>query len=77
MRLYKSDTDLGKAIFCEFSSRLIPSITSMDWDSSFASVYSLNNPNLLLNMVGFDVRILPKCRAKPDEFIIRDGIWRL
>ena len=32
------------------------SLTTFEWDNSFVSVYSRDNPNLLFNMSGFEVR---------------------
>ena len=32
------------------------SLTTFDWDTSFVSVYSKDNPNLLFSMSGFEVR---------------------
>ncbi len=36
--------------------RLPRSLTTFDWDNSFVSVYSKDNPNLLFAMSGFEVR---------------------
>jgi len=41
------------------------------------SVYSKDNPNLLFNMCGFEVRIVPKIRMVNEEFSLRDGTWSL
>lgn len=57
--------------------RLPRSITTLDWENSFVSVYSKDNPNLLFNMCGFEVRILPKCRMLNEDYTYRDGVWRL
>ena len=37
---------------------------TLEWDNlnTFVSVYSCDNPNLLFDMVGFEVRIIPKHR---------------
>ena len=77
MRLIKHDVNLGRAVFWEMKNRLTRSITTLDWENSFVSVYSKDNPNLLFNMCGFEVRILPRCRMLSDEFVYRDGVWRL
>ncbi|KAI9188902.1 pre-mRNA-splicing factor 8 [Blastocladiella emersonii ATCC 22665] len=77
MRLMKHDVNLGRAVFWDFKNRLPRSITTIEWESSFASVYSKDNPNLLFNMAGFDVRILPKVRAANEEFTLREGVWHL
>jgi len=77
MRLMKHDVNLGRAVFWDIENRLPRSITSLEWDNSFVSVYSKDNPNLLFSMCGFDVRILPKIRAPHGAFVDRDGVWNL
>lgn len=63
MRLMKHDVNLGRAVFWEIKNRLPRSLTTIDWENSFVSVYSKDNPNLLFNMNSFEVRILPKIRS--------------
>lgn len=75
MRLMRSDVNLGRAVFWEIASRIPPSITTLLWEQTYASVYSKNNPNLLFSMCGFEVRILPKIRAK--ELSSSEGVWDL
>ena len=41
------------------------------------SVYSKDNPNLLFNMGGFEVRVKPKCRMHLEALTHRDGVWNL
>eukprot|EP00054_Salpingoeca_dolichothecata_P008277 m.47246 g.47246 ORF g.47246 m.47246 type:complete len:2320 (+) comp17625_c1_seq1:72-7031(+) len=77
MRLMKHDVNLGRAVFWDIKNRLPRSITTVEWSNSFASVYSKDNPNLLFNMCGFEVRILPKIRTTFEEFTHRDGVWNL
>ena len=77
MRLMKHDVNLGRAVFWDIKNRLPRSVTTVDWEESFVSVYSKDNPNLLFNMCGFEVRILPKTRMLNDEFVGRDGVWNL
>jgi pre-mRNA-processing factor 8 len=77
MRLMKHDVNLGRAVFWEIKNRLPRSLTTIEWENSFVSVYSKDNPNLLFNMNGFEVRILPKIRAIQEEFSQKDGTWRL
>ncbi|KAA8494906.1 Pre-mRNA-processing-splicing factor 8 [Porphyridium purpureum] len=82
MRLMKRDVNLGRAVFWEMQSRLPRSITCLEWDHSFVSVYSALNPNLLFEMLGFEVRILPRVRAPRGGSGITsgpggDGIWAL
>ncbi|ORZ34180.1 PRP8 pre-mRNA processing factor 8 [Catenaria anguillulae PL171] len=77
MRLMKHDVNLGRAVFWDIKNRLPRSVTTIEWDTSFASVYSKDNPNLLFSMSGFEVRILPKVRAATEEFTLREGVWHL
>jgi pre-mRNA-processing factor 8 len=67
MRLLKRDVNLGRGVFNEVKNRLPRSITSLDWDLSFVSVYSCDNPNLLFDMNGFEVRIQPIRAARKDN----------
>lgn len=77
MRLMKHDVNLGRAVFWDIKNRLPRSVTTIEWDDSFASVYSKDNPNLLFAMSGFEVRILPKIRMLQEEFSLKDGTWNL
>ncbi|KAG0699153.1 Pre-mRNA-processing-splicing factor 8 [Chionoecetes opilio] len=77
MRLMKHDVNLGRAVFWDIKNRLPRSVTTVNWESSFVSAYSKDNPNLLFNMSGFECRILPKCRMTHEEFKHRDGVWNL
>ncbi|KAF1825263.1 pre-mRNA-processing-splicing factor 8 [Dissoconium aciculare CBS 342.82] len=77
MRLMRHDVNLGRAVFWDMKNRLPRSITTVEWDETFASVYSRDNPNLLFAMNGFEVRILPKCRNKAEEFPVKDSVWAL
>ena len=77
MRLMRHDVNLGRAVFWDLKNRLPRSVTTVEWDDTFASVYSRDNPNLLFSMCGFEVRILPKCRNQNEEFPIKDSVWAL
>ncbi|KAJ5997060.1 hypothetical protein N7522_008720 [Penicillium canescens] len=77
MRLMRHDVNLGRAVFWDMKNRLPRSITTIDWDDTFASVYSKDNPNLLFSMNGFEVRILPKIRNMNEEFSVKDSVWSL
>ncbi|KAJ1654027.1 hypothetical protein IWQ61_005969 [Dispira simplex] len=77
MRLFRSDVLLGRATFWDIKNRLPRSLTTIEWENSFVSVYSKDNPNLLFDMCGFAVRILPKIRSQQEEFSLRDGVWNL
>ncbi|GLC46153.1 Pre-mRNA-processing-splicing factor 8A [Pleodorina starrii] len=77
MRLMKHDVNLGRAVFWDMKNRLPRSLTTFEWDNSFVSVYSRDNPNLLFSMSGFEVRILPKIRMAAESFANKDGVWAL
>ena len=77
MRLMRHDVNLGRAVFWDLKNRLPRSLTTIEWDDTFASVYSRDNPNLLFSMNGFEVRILPKIRNLNDEFPVKDSVWSL
>ena len=47
MRLMRHDVHLGRAVWWDVRNRLPRSLTTLDWDRSFVSVYSKDNPNLL------------------------------
>lgn len=74
MRLIKHDVNLGRAVFWDIKNRLPRSMTTIEFDESFVSVYSKDNPNFLFSMCGFDVRILPKIRSINEQFTMSDGI---
>ena len=76
MRLLRSDVNLGRAVFWEIESRLPVSITSVKWEKTLSSVYSKNNPNLLLTMCGFEIRITPKVRI-PGGNSSGESVWDL
>jgi pre-mRNA-processing factor 8 len=77
MRLMRHDVNLGRAVFWDLKNRLPRSVTTIEWDDTFASVYSRDNPNLLFSMSGFEVRILPKIRNLGEEFPTKDSVWSL
>ncbi|KAF2032859.1 PROCN-domain-containing protein [Setomelanomma holmii] len=77
MRLMRHDVNLGRAVFWDLKNRLPRSVTTIEWDDTFASVYSRDNPNLLFSMSGFEVRILPKMRNLTGEFPVKDSVWSL
>merc|ERR1719223_2318255 len=77
MRLMKHDVNLGRAVFWDIKNRLPRALTTLDWENSFVSVYSKDNPNLLFDMSGFEVRIKPKIRMLVDAPVYKDGIWNL
>ncbi|XP_037567888.1 pre-mRNA-processing-splicing factor 8 [Dermacentor silvarum] len=44
MRLMKHDVNLGRAVFWDIKNRLPRSVTTVQWESSFVSVYSKETP---------------------------------
>lgn len=77
MRMVRHDVNLGRAVFWLLKDSLPRGIVTLDWDTTFASVYSKDNPNLLFCMCGFEVRILPKCRMEREDFTPMEGTWIL
>lgn len=85
MRLMKHDVNLGRAVFWDIKNRIPRSVTTIEWDDSFVSVFSMDNPNLLFDMAGFEVRILPRSREgglgqgvqSSAAFSRGDGVWTL
>ena len=60
MRWIKHDVNLGRAVF--WNVKQSPP-RSIEWEDTFVSIYSQNNPQLLFSMCGFEIRILPKIRT--------------
>ncbi|KAK6910277.1 pre-mRNA-processing-splicing factor 8 [Kwoniella mangroviensis CBS 8507] len=78
MRLNKHDVNLGRAVWWNVKSSLPRSLTTIEWEDSFCSVYSKDNPQLLFSMSGFEVRILPRIRTQHGEqYSLKDGVWNL
>ncbi|KAI0338909.1 pre-mRNA-processing-splicing factor [Trametopsis cervina] len=78
MRLIKHDVNLGRAVFWNVKQSLPRSLTTIEWEDTFVSVYSKDNPQLLFSMCGFEVRILPKIRTTSGEqFSLKDSVWNL
>jgi pre-mRNA-processing factor 8 len=78
MRLIKHDVNLGRAVFWNVKNSLPCSLTTIEWEDTFVSVFSKDNPQLLFLMYGFEVRILPKIRTMGGEkFSLKDAVWNL
>jgi len=78
MRLNKHDVNLGRAVFWNVRNSLPRSLTTIEWDDTFCSVYSKDNPQLLFSMCSFEVRILPRIRTQQGEqYSLKDGVWNL
>jgi len=76
MRLFKADVNLGRAVHWDIANRLPRALATMPWEDSMVSVYSRDNPNLLFDMAGFEVRLLPRVRSggRGED---GDGVWAL
>ena len=86
MRLLKRDVNLGRAVFWDMKNRLPRSISTVQWEDSFLSVYSADNPNLLFDMNGFEIRIQPTILRSQSNgttenqqatTTYKDGVWNL
>jgi len=55
------------------------SLTTIEWEDTFVSVYSQNSPQLLFSMCGFEICILPMIRTMSGEqFSLKDAVvWNL
>ena len=51
MMLVKHDVNLGRATFWEIKNHLPRSLTTLNWEDAFVSVYSKDNPNILFNII--------------------------
>ncbi|EPY39064.1 pre-mRNA-processing factor 8 [Angomonas deanei] len=76
MRLFLSDVNLARAVLWEFRGRLPPAFGDINEENSFVSVYSKDNPNLLFEMAGFSVRLLPVMRTE-EEVLESESMWNL
>jgi pre-mRNA-processing factor 8 len=63
MRLIKADVNLGRAVHWDIKNRLPRSLTTIEWDDTFVSVYSKDNPQLLFSMCNFELRESPPTLA--------------
>ncbi|KIM59479.1 hypothetical protein SCLCIDRAFT_27299 [Scleroderma citrinum Foug A] len=76
MKLIKHDVNLGGAVFWNAKQSLPRSLTTIEWEDTFVSVYSNDNPQLLFSMAGFTVCILPKIRMLGGEqFSLKNAVW--
>lgn len=76
MRLFLNDVNLARAVLYEFSGRLPPYIAEMTDENSSACVYSKDNPNLLFELGGFSIRMLPVSRTT-DDIVESEAMWSL
>jgi pre-mRNA-processing factor 8 len=73
MRLIKHDVNLGHAVFWNVKQSLPRSLTTIEWEDTFISVYSQNNPQLLFSMCGFEIRTM-----SGEQFSLKDAVvWNL
>lgn len=78
MRLIKHDVNLGRAVFWNVKQSLPRSLTTIEWEDTFVSVFSKDNPQLLFSMCGFEIRILPKIRTiNGEQYSLKDAVWNL
>ncbi|KAG1732424.1 U5-snRNA binding site 2 of PrP8-domain-containing protein [Suillus paluster] len=78
MRLIKHDINLGRAVFWNVKNSLPRSLITIEWEDTFVSVYSKDNPQLLFSICSFEVCILPKIRTMGGEqFSFKDSVWNL
>ena len=64
MRLIKHDINLRRAVFWNVKQSLPRSLTTIEWEGTFVSVYSKDNPQLLFLMSGFKFCITLKNRMQ-------------
>jgi len=78
MHLIKHDVNLGRAAFWNVKNSLPFSLTTIEWEDTFVSVFSEDNPQLLFWICGFKVHILSKIRTTGGEqFLLKDAMWNL
>ena len=78
MRLIKHDVNLGRPVFWNVKQSLPRSLTTIEREDTFLSVYSRENPQLLFSMCGFEVRISRKIWTMGGEqYSSRDAAWDL
>ena len=63
MRLIKQDVNLGRTVFWNVKQSLPRSLTTIEWEDTFLSVYLCKNPQLLFSKCGFKMQILPRIRT--------------
>jgi pre-mRNA-processing factor 8 len=79
MRLLRNDVNFGKSLFYLIKNRIPPSLSTIEWNESFVSVYSRDNPQLLFDMLGFEVRLIPHERQAREysTFSVHTATWSL
>lgn len=74
MRMIRRDVALGRALYDEITQRLpdvLGSVECLD-----ASIYSVDNPAILFDMAGFEVRLVPKKGLSSDPTLQNDeAMW--
>jgi len=69
---------LHRAVFWNVKNSLPRSLMTIEWEDTFVSVCSKDNPQLLFSMCCFEVRILPEIRTMGGEqFSLKDAVWKL
>ena len=73
MRLIKHDVSLGRAVFWNVNNSLPRSLTTIEWEDTFVSIFSKDNPQLLFSMRGFKedngwrAVFVEGCRVQPHQ----------
>ena len=66
VRLFRNDVLVCRAVLWDYQRRLPPAVARIDPATSFTSIYSKDNPNVLFDMCGFELRMLPVSRTSGD-----------
>lgn len=74
MHLVRRDVDLSRAVFGLLSHRIPRSLAEIKWDSSRISVYSIDNPAFVFELLSFEVRLTPRFREDSEG---ADAVWSL
>ncbi|EMD31722.1 hypothetical protein CERSUDRAFT_100187 [Gelatoporia subvermispora B] len=73
MRLIKHDVNLGRVVFWNVKQSLPRSLTTIEWEDTFVSAFSKDNPQLLFSMCGFEA-MAKIMKANPACHVLRERI---
>jgi pre-mRNA-processing factor 8 len=76
MKHIKHDVSSGRAVLWNVKQSLPRSLTTIEWEDIFVSVYSQNNPQLLFSICGFEVRIILIRTMGGEQFSLKDAVWK-
>ncbi|KAJ7777720.1 hypothetical protein B0H14DRAFT_2401433 [Mycena olivaceomarginata] len=71
MRLIRHDINLGRAVFWNVKQGLPRSLTTIEWEDTFVSVYSQNNPQLLFSIRVDVITALGGCRRYSRAYTVQ------